>query len=89
MDQALGFQCPTANNASLEDVCIILSAFLLSFPDATTFFRVLHVQPLEFVTERMLVNGSNKIQHLEKELPRHLPPPSPGQQFGSWGTPTV
>lgn len=58
---------------------IISSAFLFCFSDATTFARVLNIRPLEFVTERMLMNGSNKIKHLEKEFPKYLPPPSPSK----------
>ena len=62
-----------------QKLLIISSVFLFCFSDATTFARVLNIQPLEFVTERMLMNGSNKIKHLEKEFPKYLPPPSPSK----------
>lgn len=66
---------------------VVLSAFLL-FSDTTTFGIFLNIEPLDFVTERMLENGSNKVKHLEKEYPKYQPRASPGQQLRPQHSPT-
>ena len=54
MDLALGFhRRPTANNTLIKKyIYIILFVFLFCFSDATTFARVLNIEPLEFVNSK-------------------------------------